>query len=215
MAKLVLFGATGYAGGHITEEALRRGHEIVAVARSVDGLAERAGVTPKQGSLHDESFVADVAKGADVLVVAIPGRPIDGKRLLDAVPALAAVAKDSGVRIGVVGGAGSLLVSEGGPRVIDGPDFPDEYKPEAGNHAEVLDALRAQPEDVDWFYVSPAAEFGAWTEGERTGQYRLGGDILVTDAEGRSRIGGADYAIAFVDEIEKPAHRRQRFTVAY
>ncbi|GAA1988878.1 NAD(P)-dependent oxidoreductase [Amycolatopsis minnesotensis] len=215
MAKLVLFGATGYAGRHITDEALRRGHEVVAVARSVEGLAERAGVTPKQGTLHDEAFVAEAAKGADVLVVAIPGRPIDGKRLLDAVPALASAAKDNGARIGVVGGAGSLLVGEGGPRVIDGPEFPDEFKPEAGNHAEVLEALRAQPADVDWFYVSPAAEFGAWNEGERTGRFRLGGDVLLTDADGHSRIGGADYAIAFVDEIDEPAHRRQRFTVAY
>lgn len=213
MAKLVVFGATGYAGGKIGAEALRRGHEVVGVARNAGSVPE--GVEAQQGSLHDEEFVAQVAKDADVIVVATPARAIDGKKLIDAVPGLVRVAREHSVRLSFVGGASSLLVAEGGPRLFDTPEFPAEYKEEAGNHAEVLYLLREQPEDLDWFYVSPAAEFGAWTAGERTGKFRLGGDILLTDENGKSHIGGDDYAIAYVDEIEQPKHRRARFTVAY
>jgi hypothetical protein len=185
------------------------------VARNVEAVPELDGVTVRAGSLHDESFLTEVVKGADVVVSAIPGRPLDGKRLLDAVPSIAKAAQENGTRIGVVGGAGSLDAAEGGPRLIDTPDFPEAAKPEAGNHAKVLEAFRELPESVDWFYVSPAAEFGSWAPGERTGRYRVGGDILVTDEHGHSQIGGDDFAIAFVDEIETPTHRRRRFTVAY
>ncbi|MEV5542931.1 NAD(P)H-binding protein [Saccharopolyspora shandongensis] len=210
--RLVLFGATGFAGGAILREAKRRGHEVIGVARNVESLAEPG----RAGSLHDEQFVLDVTAGADALLVAIPARPMpDGTKLLDAVPTLFAAAERHGLRIGVVGGAGSLHVSEDGPRVIDTPGFPDEFKPEAGAHAEVLAAFQQAPAGVDWFYLSPAGTFGAYAPGERTGSYRLGGDVLVTDADGNSAIGGDDYAIAFVDELEKPAHRRRRFTVGY
>lgn len=213
MAKLVVFGGTGYAGSRIGAEALRRGHEVVGVARNPGAVPD--GVEAVRGSLHDEDFVARVAKDADVVVVATPARALDGEKLIDAVPALSRIAREQGVRLSFVGGASSLLVAEGGPRLFDTPEFPDEYKEEAGNHAEVLDLLRDQPADLDWFYVSPAAEFGAWTPGERRGEYRVGGDVLVTDENGKSHIGGDDYAIAFVDEIEDPKHRRARFTVAY
>jgi len=213
MAKLVVFGATGYAGGKIAAEALRRGHQVVGVARNAGSVPE--GVEEIQGSLHDEELVARVVKDADVVVVATPARAIDGKKLIDAVPSLARIARENGVRLSFVGGAASLHVAEGGPRLFDTPEFPAEYKDEAGSHAEVLGLLREQPEDLDWFYVSPAAEFGAWVPGERTGKFRIGGDVLLTDENGRSFIGGDDYAIAFVDEIEQPKHRRARFTVAY
>ncbi|MEU5852419.1 NAD(P)-dependent oxidoreductase [Saccharopolyspora shandongensis] len=210
--RLVLFGATGFAGGAILREAKRRGHEVIGVARNVESLAEPG----RAGSLHDEQFVLDVTAGADALLVAVPARPMpDGTKLLDAVPTLFAAAERHGLRVGVVGGAGSLHVSEDGPRVIDTPGFPDEFKPEAGAHAEVLAAFQQAPAGVDWFYLSPAGTFGAYAPGERTGSYRLGGDVLVTDADGNSAIGGDDYAIAFVDELEKPAHRRRRFTVGY
>lgn len=215
--RLVIFGATGYAGSRILREALGRGHEVVAVARNVDSLA---GVvdrrTVRAGSLHDESFVRDVTAGADVVVISIPGRPaVDGTRLLDAMPTFFAAARASGARLGVVGGAGSLQVSEGGPRLLDTPAFPDAARTEAESHAEVLAALRAAPADVDWFYVSPAAMFGAHSPGERRGTYRVGAEVLLTDENGTSAIGGDDFALAVVDEIDRPAHHRARFTVAY
>ncbi|CAM4167746.1 NAD(P)-dependent oxidoreductase [Janibacter anophelis] len=107
-------------------------------------------------------------------------------------------------------------MAKGGPRLVDTPDFHDDWKPEALSHAKVLDALRSDaPDELDWFYVSPAALFGAFAPGETTGSYRLGGDELVTTEDGTSEISGTDFALAFVDEIEQRKHPRQRFTVAH
>jgi hypothetical protein len=89
------------------------------------------------------------------------------------------------------------------------------FKGEAGSAAEVLEALRADATGADWFFVSPAAGFGSYNPGTPTGKYRVGGDILLTDESGKSEISGADFALAFVDEIETPRHHRTRFTVAY
>ncbi|MFA3900202.1 NAD(P)-dependent oxidoreductase [Rhodococcus qingshengii] len=212
MSKIAVFGGNGFPGSAIAKEAASRGHEVTVVARSAQSGTDTNVV---QGSVHDNTIVEQITADNDVVVVAIPAREIDGKRLLDAVTPLADAAARNGARIAVVGGAGSLLVSEGGPRVVDTPDFPDAYKGEALAHADVLDALRATDSNVDWFYVSPAAAFGAHAGVAPKGSFQLGGDILLTDAEGNSAIAGEDYAHAFVDEIETPAHRRQRFTVAH
>jgi putative NADH-flavin reductase len=215
MAKIVLFGATGFVGGKILEEAVSRGHEVVAVARNADAIAQHDSVSVRAGSLHDDAFLTEVVSGADVVVSAVPGRELDGKRLVDAVPSLAKAAKDNGARIGVVGGAGTLHVTEDGPRLMDITDFQGSVKDEAVNHAKVLAMLRELPEDVDWFYVSPGTSFGSRVPGTRTGTYRVGGDVVISDENGHSAIGGDDFALAFIDEIEKPAHHRRRFTVAY
>ncbi|AGT95014.1 NAD-dependent epimerase/dehydratase family protein [Rhodococcus sp. WS1] len=212
MSKIAVFGGNGFAGSAIAKEAASRGHEVTVVARSAQSGTDTNVV---QGSVHDNTIVEQITADNDVVVVAIPAREIDGKRLLDAVTPLADAAARNGARIAVVGGAGSLLVAEGGPRVVDTPDFPDAYKGEALAHADVLDALRATDSNVDWFYVSPAAAFGAHAGVAPKGSFQLGGDILLTDAEGNSAVAGEDYAHAFVDEIETPAHRRQRFTVAH
>jgi len=156
-----------------------------------------------------------MAVEADVIVVAIRASAQDGVRLADAIPMLAKTAAEHSTRLGVVGGAGSLHVTEDGPRVVDLPTFPDAHKGEALGQAEALAALRETTADVDWFYLSPAGGFGSYAPGEATGRYRTGGDVLLADSEGNSHISGADYAKAFVDEIEQPQHRRQRFTVAY
>ncbi|MFC0629369.1 NAD(P)-dependent oxidoreductase [Kribbella deserti] len=226
MARLVVLGYTGYAGGRITAEALRRGHEVIGVSRSSQITPEdlktpdHPAPTPdrlitRSGSVHDPAFLADVSTGADVLVIAIPARPIDGQQLVDAMPTLTQVARDNNLRLAVAGGAGSLLTKPDGPRLVDTPEFPATAKPEATSHAQVLEAFRALPEDVDWFYVSPGASFGSNTPGERRGRFRIGGDILLTDDEGNSFISGDDYATAFLDEIERPEHHRTRFTIAY
>jgi putative NADH-flavin reductase len=224
MATIAIFGGTGYVGSAIRDEALKRGHSVIAVSRS-GPPADSAQAGPhvpggpdlqfQQGNLHDESMVEALADEADVIVVAVPGREIDGRRLAGALGSLTTAAAKTGTRLAFVGGAGSLQVSEGGPRVVDGPDFPAAHKDEALGQADVLAALRETSDDVDWFYLSPAATFGSYSPGEPTGTYRVGGDVVVTDANGRSFISGADYALAFVDEIEQSRHRRERFTVAY
>jgi uncharacterized protein len=215
MATIAIFGGTGYAGGAIRDEALRRGHTVISVSRKEAGLADRPGLIWRAGDLHDPAVVDHMAVEADVLVVAIRPAEQDGIHLADAVGPLAKAAAEHGSRLAFVGGAGSLLVAEGGPRLVDLPAFPDAHKGEALGQADVLAALRETAADVDWFYLSPAASFGSSAPGEAAGRYRIGGDVLLTDADGNSNISGADYATAFVDEIEKPEHRRQRFSVAY
>jgi putative NADH-flavin reductase len=215
MATIAIFGGTGYAGSAIRDEALRRGHTVISVSRKEAELAGTPGFISREGNLHDPALVDHMAAEADVLVVAIRAGEQDGVRLADAVTMLAKAAAEHSTRLGFVGGAGSLHVTEGGPRVVDLPTFPDAHKGEALGQADVLAALRETAADVDWFYLSPAASFGAYAPGEATGRYRIGGDVLLADADGNSNISGADYAKAFVDEIERPEHRRQHFSVAY
>jgi putative NADH-flavin reductase len=215
MATIAIFGGTGYAGSAIRDEALRRGHTVISVSRKEAELAGTPGFISRAGNLHDPALVDHMAVEADVLVVATRAGQQDGVRLADAVTMLAKAAAEHSTRLGFVGGAGSLHVTEGGPRVVDLPTFPDAHKGEALGQADVLAALRETAADVDWFYLSPAASFGAYAPGEATGHYRLGGDVLLADADGNSNISGADYAKAFVDEIEQPEHGRQRFSVAY
>jgi uncharacterized protein len=215
MATIAIFGGTGYAGGAIRDEALRRGHTVISISRKEAEVAGTAGLITRAGVLHDPALVDHMAVEADVIVVAIRASEQDGLRLADAIPMLAKTAAEHSTRLGVVGGAGSLHVTEGGPRVVDLPTFPDAHKGEALGQADALAALRETTADVDWFYLSPAGGFGSYAPGEATGQYRTGGDVLLADSEGNSHISGADYAKAFVDEIEQPQHRRQRFTVAY
>ncbi len=214
MSRIAIIGATGYAGGHITAEAVSRGHQVISISRNA-ASDPPAGVEVRTGSIEDEALVSKLFADADVVISAIPGSA-DGKPyLIGFVPRLLALAAEHRTRLGIVGGAGSLHVAPGGPRVIDLPEFPDQFKLEAGSQAQVLEALRAAQTSADWFYVSPAANFGAHSPGERTGSYRTGDDVLVTDAEGNSAIGGSDFAIAIIDEIETPVHHQTRFTVGY
>ena len=212
MTTIAVFGATGYSGGNITAEALSRGHLVIAVARNTGPLAGRTDLDVRQGSLFDKQFVREIAAGADVIVVALQAH---GTGLAEYIPTLGQIAADNAVRIGVVGGAGNLRVSPDGPRALDTAIFPEEYREDGIAHAEVLARLRALPEAVDWFSLSPPALYNSENRGERTGIFRVGQDVLLVDAQGNSHIGGADYAIAFVDEIDKPRHQRALFTVAY
>lgn len=214
VAVIVIFGGSGYVGTAIGTEALRRGHEVIAVARS-DGAEVPAGATLRRGSIHDRALVDELAHAADVLVVSVPGRESDERSLVDAVPALAAAGAQNHTRLGVVGGAGSLRVADNGPLVIEQPDFPEAALAEATGMGHVLAALQADTSGVDWFFVSPPLVFGAWAPGEATGAYRTGKDVLLTAEDGTSEISGADFALAFVDEIDAPKHRNERFTVAH
>ena len=214
MARITVLGGTGYAGSNIVREAVARGHQVTSYSRNTPAQ-------PIEGVSHVSADVShpdthdQVVAGADVVVVALSPRGELEHTLRDVVAAVTAKAQQAGVRLGVVGGAGSLFVEEGGIKVIDAEWFPEAIKPEARTMEDVLDDLRASDEALDWFYVSPAGGFGAWAVGEATGTYRTGGDVLLADAEGNSFISGADFGTAVVDEIEQSAHRRQRFTVAY
>jgi uncharacterized protein len=214
MSKIVIFGITGYAGGAIASEMLDRGHHVVGVARDPGKAVPREHLQVLSGSVHDPALLREVARGAEAIVLAVRVLQADGAELATMVPELLKAAAGSGARIGVVGGAASLLVAEGGPRVIDA-GFPEEYRAEAQAHGRVLEALKSADTTVDWFYVSPPFGFGAHNPGTKTGVFRLGTDVLVTDADGNANISGADLAVAIADEIEKAAHHQARFTLGY
>lgn len=214
MSRISIFGGTGYAGSHIAREARSRGHEVASYSRT-DAGEHFDGIDYRQGSIADVSAIKAAAQQADELVVAVHGADIGGQPLIDVVPALIEAAEANQARLSFVGGAGSSLVSPEGPRLLDTPEFNDDWKPEALSHAEVLGALRQHPGDLDWFYVSPAGLFGAWAPGEDTGSYRTGDDVLVTKEDGSSEISGTDFARAYVDEIEQRRHVNRRFTVGH
>jgi putative NADH-flavin reductase len=213
MARIAVIGGTGYAGRHIVAEAVGRGHTVVSVARTVP--AERVeGATYIEGTLLDAPGLVTELQGVDVVISTVPARGDMEGSVRPGVEELVASLPQS-VRIGVIGGAGGSLVSEGGPRVVDLDSFTEEYKPEALEAIGILEDLQANDHGHDWFYIHPAGGFGAWNPGERTGRYRDGGEVIVTDADGESYISGPDLAVAVVDEVENPKHSRERFTVGY
>lgn len=214
MARIHVFGGTGYSGGNVAAEAARRGHTVTSISRRIP-VDRVAGIDYLEGSILDSDTRSRALADADVVVVAIAPR---GDMAGQVKPAIEALASDGGrtdVRLGVIGGAGSLHVAEGGPLLADTPDFPAEFHAEALEMTATLEELRAAPATLDWFFVSPPAGFGGYAPGDERRPYRVGRDLLLTDGEGASFIGGADFGVAVVDEIERPAHRRVRFTVAY
>jgi putative NADH-flavin reductase len=215
--KIVVFGATGNIGQRIVGEALSRGHRVTGVVRdAAKAQTPDPRVDLVQGDATDAAAVAQIVKGADVVVSAISPRPnargMPAPSLAAAARALLAGTREAGVkRLLMVGGAASLEVAPG-VRLFDAPGFPEAYKAEAREGIEALEVLRAEGAGVDWTYVSPAAEVGP---GTRTGKYRTSGDQLLADPQGHSRISFEDYALAMVDEIERPKHAGKRFGVAY
>ena len=215
MTSIAIIGGTGYTGGNIAREALSRGIEVTSVSRSAPAEPIE-GVEYLTGDIADQALLERLSADNDVVVVSI--HAVDGDNqpvLLPLTPAIAAAAKTGGTRLAFVGGAGSSYVAEGGPRLIDTPDFLEEWKPEAGSHAEVLEWMQANADGQEWFYVSPAALYGSFAPGETTGEYRTNGDVLVTKEDGSSEISGTDFALAFVDEIVEPKHTGRRFTVGH
>lgn len=201
--KIALIGATGRAGSEILKELVRRGHAVTAIVRNPEKVPAVANVTAKKGDAFDKAGLTGLLKGHDVVISAVHFLQSDPRILIDAV-------KASGVkRYLVVGGAGSLEVAPG-VALVTTPSFPAEYKAEANKGGDFLGLLR-QEKELDWTFLSPSALF---FEGPRTGTFRLGKDQLLSNEKGSS-ISFADYAIALADEIEKPAHSRQRFTVGY
>lgn len=213
MARIVVLGGTGYAGRHIVSEAVSRDHAVIAISRS-EPTDPVAGAAYLQGSALDLAPLAEAFVGADAVVSALSPRGDMEDRALEALSNVVDRLAGTETRLGVVGGAGGSLVAPGGPRLFD-QDFPEEYKHEAQVGIDSLALLEAADAGLDWFFIHPAEVFGPWAEGERTGHYRDGGDVLVRDADGKSFISGADFAVAVVDEIEQGNHHRERFTVGY
>jgi len=212
--KIAVIGITGRIGSRIAQEALSRGHEVTGVARDPPKVTL---THPKlrviKGDALDPASVAAAVAGHDVAVGAIGPDPQKGvgTLLTDAARALIDGVKRAHVRrLLIVGGAGSLEVAPG-VLLMDSPQFPADWKPIAKAHADALDVYRKE-KSLEWTYLSPAAMI---EPGTRTGAYRTGDDKLLSDAHGNSRISMEDFAVAILEEVEKPRHVRKRFTVAY
>jgi uncharacterized protein len=202
--KVAHIGATGKVGGKIREELLRRGHTVTAIARHPDNAPTGKNVNFSRGDIAEPAALALILKNHDAVISSATFVPGSSPQLLDAV-------RRSGVkRYIAVGGAGSLEVAPG-KLLKDSGKIPPEWLPAVNEGTELLKLLRADRQ-LDWTFFSPAALIGP---GERTGKFRLGGDQLITTPDGKSSISYDDYAIALVDELEKPRHIRQRFTIGY
>jgi len=196
--KVVLFGATGMIGSRVAHELEVRGHRVVPASRS-NGI-----------DVTEPTTVAAAAAGVDAVISAVSARE-GSYTLADVARSLVEGVHKAGVRrLILVGGAGSLEVAPG-VRLMDTPEFAEEYKPEALDAAESLEIYRGS-DGLDWTYVSPAAYIHP---GERKGHYRLGGDQLIADENGTSEISAEDYAIAIADLLEEGDHARQRVSVAW
>lgn len=213
MNKLALFGATGNIGSRILDEALHRGHEVTAIVRDPAKLAARPGLATVAGDITRPDSYTSALQGADAAIVSVsPRGNTTGAQLLGLVDDLLANLRGLGVkRLFWVGGAGSLEVAPG-VRAMDTPDFPPEYRDEALALADVLGVLRTSKADIDWTFISPPFVIAP---GQRTGQYRVGGDQPLFDAQGQSHISNEDYAVALLDRVEKNDAPRRRITVGY
>jgi putative NADH-flavin reductase len=202
--QLGIIGVTGNIGSHILEEALARGHRVVAVARSSAMISAAPNLTVQQGDTHEPTAVALTLQGQDAALISVKYVDNDINQIVDAI-------RRAGVcRCLFVVGAGSLLRADGRTH-YDHMAERGVTPPTSKAAMQALEVLRGV-DDLDWTAISPAAEI---VPGERTGTFRVGQDHLIADDQGVSRITRADFAIAIVDEIEDPKHIRGRFTVAY
>ena len=220
--QILVYGATGKVGTHVVDEALQRGHTVTAVSRDPSRIQKQhPNLTAARGDLLDADSIASLGAGKDVVIIS--GRGILGKSkrpedalqrvALEKVVNVLREVEGGAPRLIHVGGAGTLEVA---PGVIYADKIPKLFVPkslEAEIQGQVLalEYLRTVT-DVDWTYATPAKNF---TNGKRTGEFRIGGDVALVNKNGRSRISRADFAVALIDEAEKADHVQKRFSVAY
>lgn len=219
MKKITLIGASGFVGSAILNEALSRDIQVTVIALHPEKITvSHPALTVVKGDATDPEVLAATAKGMDAVVSAYnPGwnNPRQYEETLENYPRIVEGAKRAGVeRLLIVGGAGTLFVKPG-LRLVDTGTLPEVWLPGVKSMGEFYLNTLMKEDDIDWVFLSPAANLGNMTQGERTGKYRVGKDDLLTDAEGNSFISVEDYAVAMIDELMQPAHHKERFTVAY
>ncbi len=220
--KILVYGASGKLGTHIVDEALMRGHLVTAVSRNPSSITRSdPHLSVVKGNILDAESVASLVAGQDVVIISVRGvigkskNPEDSvarigvEKVVDALRAEG----DGAARLIHVGGSGSLQVAAGKLYADTLPNIfiPRELQTEIAGQVAVLEYLRTVT-DVNWSYATPPKNF---TNGKRTGVFRIGGDQLLEDARGRSRVSRADFAVALIDEAETAEHPRQRYSVAY
>lgn len=205
--KIAVIASNGRVGKLVVKEALARHHEVTGFAKGENRSGAKQYVNKDVYDLTKEDlagFEAVIDCAGGWTPETIPNIPGVAKHLIS-------LLSGSDIKLYVVGGAGSLFVNKEHTITVDmGPDFPDAWKPLSANHGIALAALR-DSKDLDWTYVSPAGDFQA--DGERTGEYILGGDELLLNSKGQSVMSYADYAIAMIDLVESGKHLRKRVSV--
>lgn len=211
--KIALIGATGFIGSKLLDEALLRNHQVTALVSRPDRVPGHPNVTAVHADVLDQATLAEQLKGHEAVISAFSGHAQTNvyDYYLQGIKSIIAAAKQSEIpQLLLVGGAGSLEVAPG-VQVMDTPDFPAQWKATAEGARQALNLLR-QERGLNWTMLSPAAHI---EPGARTGQFRIGTDQLLVDDQGQSHISLEDYAVAMIDELERPAHQGTRFTVAY
>lgn len=216
MGNVVLIGASGFVGTAILSELLNRGNKVTAIVRNPDKISiSNSNLSVVKADVSDVESIAKVSEGKDAIISAYnPGwtNPNIYEDTLKNYPLILQAAKQSGVkRLLIVGGAGTLFCAPG-LRVVDSGAIPDSIMGGVKSLGEFYLNTLMNEHDIDWVFFSPA---GALEPGERTGKFRLGKDDLIVDVDGKSHISVEDYAVAMVDELEKPAHHQERFTIGY
>ena len=216
MANVLLIGATGFVGSAVLNELVSRGHKVTAVARNTEKVAKSELVDAVKEDVANVDAIAKLAEGKDAIISAYnPGwtNPDIATLISENYPKILSAAKKSGVeRLLIVGGAGTLFCAPG-LRVVDSGAIPEEIMGGVRPLGDFYLNTLMNENDIDWVFFSPAGVFDQ--QGKKTGSYRLGKDDLIVDAEGNSHISVQDYADAMVNELEKPAHHKERFTIGY
>ncbi|MBT8108499.1 MAG: NAD(P)H-binding protein [Gammaproteobacteria bacterium] len=219
---IVIYGATGEVGSEAVREALERGHRVTAVSRNPASVeTQHASLSVVKGDLLDRASVAATAAGNDVVILSVRGVIGDSGSAESALQFIAAetlvdvlyTMGDGAPRLLHVGGSGSLEVE---PGVVFAEKLPRILLPK-GLEVEILGQILAlefyrKVDDVNWTYVTPPRNF---TNGPRTGVFRIGGDRALEDERGRCRLSRTDFAVALIDEAEQARYPRQRISVAY
>ena len=216
MKRIAIIGASGLVGSAILKESLERGHTVTAIVRHPEKITlNNPNLQIKSGDVLAEDSVPELVKGVDVVISAYnPGwtnPDIAAETTKGYKSIIGGVKKAKIPRLLIVGGAGSLYVAPE-KRVMDTGMIPETYIPAIESLAGVLYHLQKEEKELDWAYFSPA---GNIEPGERTGKFRLGKDHLIVDEKGESHISVEDFAVAMLDEVEKPQHHKERFTIGY
>ena len=216
MANVLLIGATGFVGSAVLNELVSRGNKVTTVVRNIEKLAKSDLVNAVKEDVANVDAIAKLAEGKDAIISAYnPGwtNPDIATLITENYPKILEAAKKSGVeRLLIVGGAGTLFCAPG-LRVVDSGAIPEEIMGGVRPLGDFYLNTLMNENDIDWVFFSPAGVFDQ--EGKKTGNYRLGKDDLIVDAEGNSHISVQYYADAMVNELEKPAHHKERFAIGY
>lgn len=219
MKNVVLIGATGFVGSAILNELIERSHKVTAIVRNLESAkVKNPLIEYVVADATNPAELAQIAKGKDAVISAYnPGwaNPRQYEDTLENYPKIVEGAKQAGARrLLIVGGAGTLFVKPG-LRLMDTGSLPEAWMPGVKSLGEFYLNTLTKEQDIDWIFLSPAANLGNLQPGTRTGKYRVGKDELLVDEKGDSFISVEDYAMAMVDELETPKHHKERFTVAY